>query len=72
MDNYVLEDGSVIYPIVKMKHNNKDYLFYSIKSKNITIEDIYIAEEVNKELLPVDDKTLNELVEKFKELNFKK
>ena len=68
MDNYLLNDGKEIYPIVKIKYDNKDYLFYSTKKENITDDDIFVAEELNNELLPVNDELLNILNEKFNEI----
>lgn len=69
MDNYLLNDGQTIYPIMKIEHKNKEYLFYSEKKENVTKDDILIAEELNNELLPVSDDIINELIEKLKNMN---
>lgn len=68
MDYYELEDGKKVYPIFKIEHNNKNYLIFSEKSENVTNEDILVAEESGNELLPVSDKIVEELTEKYKDL----
>lgn len=68
MDNYELENGEVIYPILKIELDNKNYLFYSNKKDNLTPNDIYVGEELNDELLTVNEEVLPLLEQKYKEL----
>ena len=64
MDYYELEQGEKIYPLLKVEMNGKNYLYYSYKESNLTYDDIYVGEEVNDELLPVDNNLMPLLKEK--------
>lgn len=67
MDNYELNNNEVIYPIFQMELEGKKYLFYSNKEENLTDNDIYVGEELNDELLPVDDVLLPVLEQKYQD-----
>ena len=68
MDNYELETGEKIYPISKVSIDNKTFLFYTTKEKDITADDIYVGEESGDDLLPVSEETLQYLEQKFAEI----
>lgn len=68
MDNYELDNNEVIYPIFQLELEGKKYLFYSNKKENLTDSDIYVGEELNDELLPVDESLLPILKQKYQRL----
>ena len=65
MDNYILNGEEKIYPIIKIEYENKNYLLYSYKDKDLSENDFYVGEEVDDSLLPVSDELLFILSKKF-------
>ena len=78
-DSYIISDGQIekiIYPLLILKENNKDYIIYSNTNNINDISDLFVAElTINDELLPVEDDMLDKfrkIVNKiFKELLIK-
>lgn len=66
MDNYKLNNNEIIYPLFQVEIDDKKYLFYSYKKDNLTVEDVYVGEENNNDLLPVSDEMLQKLEEEYK------
>lgn len=65
MNYYVLNNNEKIYPLFRLEYEGKNYLLYSNKEINPTKENIYVGEETNEQLLPVNDELLPILEEKF-------
>lgn len=60
-ESYILSNNHEIYPLIKYKYNNKEYLFYTEnRMDKIKSDDIIVAEMVNDELIPVDEELLKE------------
>ena len=68
MDNYELATGEKIYPISKVNIDKKNFLFYTMKEKDITADDIYVGEESGDELLPVSEELLPSLKQTIEEI----
>ncbi len=67
MDNYILDNEEKIYPIIRIEYENKNYLFYSFKDKDLSEGDIYVGEETEDSLLPVSEELLPTIINKFEE-----
>ncbi len=68
MDNYELDNGEIIYPLMKVSVNGKNYLFYTNKQDNVTEEDIFVGEETADDIIAVSDDILPILEAKFEEV----
>ena len=63
IDNFVINDGNkdlVIYPLLEINKNEKNYIVYSDTKEVEKISSLYVGEVTeNGELIPVDDNMIN-------------
>ncbi len=68
MDFYELDNNEKIYPLLSIEEDGKKYLFYSNKNENISEDDIFVGEELDNDLIPVEAELLPFLNKKYNEV----